>query len=237
MDRATLNQQQLFSMWFLPLILFVSSFYVLDYLKLSNTLELFLFHLEGNQWQLRHNWFLEKGIHEGGRELVGMMAIVLIIITTNSWLNPKYEPYKKPLSYLLLSVSISLLFVSILKQSTHLSCPWDFAVFGGKERLTPIYQSIFGNGSGQCFPSGHASAGYAWISLYFFFKEIRPQWRYQGLCFSLFLGLTFGIAQQLRGAHFLSHDITTLIICWYSALTLYVVFYKRDLIRPISMSK
>lgn len=28
------------------------------------------------------------------------------------------------------------------------------------------------------------------------------------------LGLTFGITQQLRGAHFLSHDLWSAALCW-----------------------
>jgi membrane-associated PAP2 superfamily phosphatase len=42
------------------------------------------------------------------------------------------------------------------------------------------------------------------------------------LSVGLGLGLLFGFAQQLRGAHFLSHDLWTLGIAWSAALTLYL---------------
>jgi membrane-associated PAP2 superfamily phosphatase len=35
---------------------------------------------------------------------------------------------------------------------------------------------------------------------------------------ALGIGLLFGIAQQVRGAHMLSHDLFTLAICWSSCL-------------------
>ena len=31
-------------------------------------------------------------------------------------------------------------------------------------------------------------------------------------------GTGFGVAQQLRGAHFLSHDLWTAAICWFTAV-------------------
>ena len=77
----------------------------------------------------------------------------------------------------------------------------------------------------MCFPAGHASAGYAWVALYFFFLATRPAWRWRGLAIGLATGAVFGISQQLRGAHFLSHDIFAMIICWGVALGSYYMLY------------
>ena len=35
--------------------------------------------------------------------------------------------------------------------------------------------------------------------------------------------MMFGIAQQLRGAHFLSHDLWALMLCWLVALAMHRV--------------
>jgi membrane-associated PAP2 superfamily phosphatase len=43
------------------------------------------------------------------------------------------------------------------------------------------------------------------------------------------LGLLFGFSQQLRGAHFLSHDLWTLAICWGTALGLFLWFRRHPL--------
>lgn len=74
-----------------------------------------------------------------------------------------------------------------------------------------------------CFPAGHASAGYAWLCLYYFALLWRPSWRWAGLWIGLGAGLVFGISQQLRGAHFLSHDVATALICWLLSLGLYLI--------------
>jgi len=103
-----------------------------------------------------------------------------------------------------------------------MDCPWDLLRYGGGK----VYYGLFtrrppGMGSAGCFPAGHASAGYAWVALYFFFLHARPRLRWWGLATGLLAGLVFGIAQQLRGAHFLSHDVWALMVCWLVALALY----------------
>jgi len=37
----------------------------------------------------------------------------------------------------------------------------------------------------------------------------------------------FGVSQQLRGAHFASHDVWTLTICWIVALLLHRAMFAR----------
>lgn len=49
-------------------------------------------------------------------------------------------------------------------------------------------------------------------------------WRWLGLMIGLVAGLIFGISQQLRGAHFLSHDLWSLTICWLVALGFFYLF-------------
>jgi len=44
------------------------------------------------------------------------------------------------------------------------------------------------------------------------------------LLFGMALGLIYGIAQQLRGAHFLSHDLSTLAVCWFVPMLIYPIF-------------
>ena len=112
--------------------------------------------------------------------------------------------------------------VAAMKRGTHMDCPWDLLRYGGEK----AYYGLFtrrppGLGGAGCFPAGHASAGYAWVALYFFLLATRPRWRWWGLGLPLASGLVFGIAQQLRGAHFLSHDVWSLMLCWLVALSLY----------------
>lgn len=110
--------------------------------------------------------------------------------------------------------------------------PWDLLRYGGRQPFIGLFTlRPEGMPAQACFPAGHASAGYAWLCLYFFALLWRPSWRWTGLWIGLGTGLVFGISQQLRGAHFLSHDIATALICWLLSLGLYVLIH-RQLDRP-----
>ncbi|WP_460712534.1 phosphatase PAP2 family protein [Lysobacter terrae] len=178
-----------------------------------------LYALEGHAWSLRHAWLTQNVIHQFGRDLsIGAWLTVLA-----AWLVARFrrsaQSLRRPLLYLLVAVAASTLLVSWVKSWSNVDCPWDLARYGG----TRVYFGLFeaksaGLARGMCFPAGHASGGYAWLALYFFLAMVRPQWRWWGLAVGLGVGLLFGIAQQLRGAHFLSHDIAAAAICWTCAV-------------------
>jgi membrane-associated PAP2 superfamily phosphatase len=49
--------------------------------------------------------------------------------------------------------------------------------------------------------------------------------RHAALGFAVALEMLFGFShQQLRGAHFMSHDVWTAAICWFTALALFVLW-------------
>ena len=50
-----------------------------------------------------------------------------------------------------------------------------------------------------------------------------------GLAAGVLLGLTFGVAQQARGAHFASHDLSSAFLAWIIPLTLYVFVFRTRL--------
>lgn len=174
-----------------------------------------IYAMEGYQWSLQQHWLTENILHRGARQLNYVCCAVVLIATVVA--NVKRATYKQ-LADSLLALSLALLsafvLVAYLKAITNIACPWDLAVFGGTEPYIHLLQKrpsyLRYN---QCFPAGHASVGYAWVALYYFFRQVKPGWRFAGLATGLICGLVLGIAQQLRGAHFLSHDITTLVLC------------------------
>jgi membrane-associated PAP2 superfamily phosphatase len=72
-------------------------------------------------------------------------------------------------------------------------------------------------GPGHCFPAGHASAAFAFVSGYFVLRSVSPAQARGWLVGSLLAGLLLGAAQQLRGAHFMSHTLWTGWFCWTTA--------------------
>ena len=48
------------------------------------------------------------------------------------------------------------------------------------------------------------------------------------------VGFTFAFGQEARGAHFISHDLWTLSLCWFGALGLFVLFQPDCWARTVS---
>jgi membrane-associated PAP2 superfamily phosphatase len=174
-----------------------------------------LYGLQGGEWGLKDHFLLQDWLHHGGRTLSQWMGGVVILLLLASLLPTPLRPWRRPLLFLFLAVAGSALTVSILKHLVSMECPWDLTRYGGEWPFVGLFAwRPSGMPDTACFPAGHASAGYAWLALYFFLSATLPRLRWLGLAMGLVLGLAFSITQQLRGAHFLSHDLWTLMLCW-----------------------
>jgi len=174
-----------------------------------------VYRWEGGRWALRDAWWTSALLHEGGRRL----SILCWIGVCAAWVcaarGATCAAWRQPLGYLLVAVLTSTLLVSTVKHASGIDCPWDLQRYGGT-RPEGLWFGVLSAGDaarGACFPAGHASAGYAWVAAWFAFAPLRPAWRIPALGLALAAGAAFGIAQQLRGAHFLSHDLGTLALC------------------------
>ncbi|MGV7194855.1 phosphatase PAP2 family protein [Xanthomonas axonopodis] len=186
-----------------------------------------LYRLEGGHWLLKDHWFTSGVIHRVGKGLSTTVGVSVLVLAGVAWCRPRLKGLRWPLTYLAASVALSTSLVSLLKSWTAMDCPWDLSRYGGTHAMIGLFESRNGIAASGCFPAGHASAGYAWVALYFCALALRPAWRFAGLFAGLAAGLIFGVAQQLRGAHFLSHDVWSLAVCWVSALALYGVMLQR----------
>lgn len=121
--------------------------------------------------------------------------------------------------WLLLATAGAMLLVSALKYSSASSCPWDLQAFGGAARYVSHWRwNEADGGPGRCFPAGHASAAFGFVSGYFVLRARRPAAARAWLATALAAGLAFGLVQQWRGAHFASHTLWTGWLCWTFAL-------------------
>ncbi|MFB2651189.1 phosphatase PAP2 family protein [Shewanella seohaensis] len=189
-----------------------------------------LFHWQGgvDSWPLRGHWLTENLLHVTGRNLVILLAVVVVSCIGLSFRIDKLRPYRKGFIYLFCSVLASVVLVRLGKSLTHMTCPWDVLEFGGRMMHSSLFARLpEGAEFGQCFPGGHSSGGFAWVASYYVLKEYRPAYAKAGLIFGIVLGAVFGFAQELRGAHFLSHDLWSLAIAWTSASLLYYGFFLR----------
>jgi len=194
----------------------------------------YLYRMEGTSWLLKDSFLIEIIIHHGGKYLSISIYLLLVLLYVLCQLKKIQLPiriknrlsqlfvYQRGLAYLALSTLLAALMVSLLKAITQIDCPWSIAGLGGEEVYQPWLNIIFiRHHGGHCFPAGHASAAYAFFSLYFFSYHFFPKQSVRILLIVLCWGIIFGFAQQLRGAHFISHDISSAFICWLINLFCY----------------
>lgn len=177
-----------------------------------------IYRWEGGHWALRDAWWTSRLLHDGGRLLTVLAwtvcAGVMIVDARRRVLSMHA---RAALRYLVAAVALCAVLVATLKRVSGIDCPWDLLRYGGVHDASTALA-----GAGTCFPAGHAGAGYAWIALYFALAHAAPRWRWRGLWGGLALGGVFGVTQQLRGAHFLSHDVAALLLCIGVAMALSV---------------
>ncbi len=207
-----------------PTALFLLGFYGL-YIQHGDWIVARLFYeWEGHRWALNQNWLIGGWLHNGARKLnSALMFSVVIFYVYRKFFKPLAAQRMRALSVLLVSVLLSVLIVSLCKHLLLSQCPWDLQQFGGHWPFVSLFETKpYDMTLSQCFPAGHASIGYAWIALYFYWLPVSPRKAKVGLGIGLLAGFTLGLAQQFRGAHFLSHDLTTAWLCWLIACSVYI---------------
>ena len=120
-----------------------------------------------------------------------------------------------------LSIAGGALAITVLKRLNHTSCPWDLAEFGGVARhVSHWLWGVRDGGAGHCFPAGHASTAFAYLAGWFVLRHGAPRVAGRWLLAALLAGMVLGLAQQMRGAHYMSHTLWTGWICWAWGLAL-----------------
>lgn len=172
---------------------------------------------DGTGFALRDNWTLGVLLHDGMRRAAFAAALWLAVgiwWPTGVLRRLSTRARVQWLASLLLGVAL----VNVLKYASRSSCPWDLAEFGGAAAYLSHWSwGLADGGPGRCFPAGHASAGFAFAGGFFALRPVAPRAALACLAAVALGGLVLGVAQQLRGAHFMSHTLWTAWVCWVTA--------------------
>lgn len=185
---------------------------------------------ETQTFPLKDDFFVAGVMHSFGRDVVVYVMSAILLVFAGSFAVSRLRAYRKGAGYMLLAGLTGPAIVSVLKSSTHIYSPWDLALFGSERPYIRLFDRVPpGSPIGHAFPGGHSSGGFAFLTLYFLLGHYRPQYRYVGLGIGLLVGGAFGLAQEVRGAHFLSHDLFSAAICWCVALAVFRLMFRKEM--------
>jgi membrane-associated PAP2 superfamily phosphatase len=160
----------------------------------------------------RHAWSAETVLHDGGRWFAAAILAALVIDAVWTLLP---GPRRRERILAVGLTLVGLVAVPALKRGSASSCPWDLIPFGGTAPYVPHWLlGVLDGGPGHCFPSGHATSAFAFFAVYFFWRGSRPRAARRWAVGVLAAGLLFGVAQTVRGAHFVSHTLWSGWLCW-----------------------
>jgi len=170
-----------------------------------------------------HQWFLDKHaepfhfiFYSGIKKLLILIAVILLIVLVFFKKHPKIQPYTKGLFIILLSAIFVPLITGGLKKYTNMPCPKHEIHYGGKYPHTTVWEqyeapyNTFKNI--RCWPAGHASGGFALMSLFFLFRRKRN--KILALSTAIIAGWSMGTYKMFIGDHFFSHTLITMLLAW-----------------------
>jgi len=187
-----------------------------------------LFYSPQTGWSFQNNFWIQNVLHKGGVKLVilGMIFFIIQLIQTfkKEKISKKFIFY----SYSFLVAFISVLFVSFLKKKTTFPCPWSLSNFGGDIIHNPNWLELFSSAlpARNCFPGGHSSGALAFLGIIYAYKFVYGSYPLRPVLIFFGISFSFGLTQQIRGAHFLSHDLASLAVVILVSWCMWWCFYK-----------
>lgn len=169
-----------------------------------------------------HKWILDWALqpyrfifYDGAKRFLILFAVSLLIFSLLFRKKAIVQRHKRGIIIILLSAIFVPFLIGLLKSNTNMPCPKNEIHYGGVYPRTAVwekYPSDFVKPHIKCWPAGHASGGFALLSLFFLFQKRKN--RFIGLGIGLFAGWSTGLYKMIIGDHFLSHTVITMIMAW-----------------------
>ena len=175
------------------------------------------YNFELQQWILDRDDKITKFIFYDGIKKLFIIFIILLLAGLLLFRNSRLiQTYKYGLWIVCISAFLVPLSIGSLKTITNIPCPKNITHYGGDYPYVTVLEKypkdFHQTGKIKCYPAGHASGGFALLSLLFLFKDRKDKRR--ALVAVMIIGWSMGGYKMLIGDHFLSHTIITMILAW-----------------------
>lgn len=173
--------------------------------------------------QNTHLWMLDKNrtvlkflFYDGIKFAIIIFSVALLFILILGYKKPLIKQHRRALIIVIASAIFVPLLVGSLKDVTNMPCPKNLKRFGGDHPDTCVWEKynseVCKMAKIKCWPAGHASGGFALLSLVYLFSSLRG--KIIAVVVAISIGWSMGIYKMLIGDHFLSHTVITMIMAW-----------------------
>jgi membrane-associated PAP2 superfamily phosphatase len=184
---------------------------------------------KAGNFPLHYNAAFEIVTHLWAKYLVVLAGCAVVVAYLLTFVLSSLRHQRRLLLFLSLALTLAPAAVSALKAGSPRHCPYDLVEYGGFAARVELFDPAPPDQiPGHCFPSGHASAGFCLLAFYFAGLSLgKRRLALYGLWGGLTAGMLFGMARVAQGAHFLSHNLWSALVCWLIILALYVAIMNR----------
>jgi len=211
------------------LLLAATSLLIVEQFRIDQWVSNLFFDPVLGRFPLRDDWFLEKVMHIGVKNAVVGVGLLVLAAWIASFRLKRLAKWRPLLQFLFVAMVLSSSAVSLIKSASGKHCPYDLEQYGGTVPLVGLLEGLpQGVKPGKCWPGGHASAGFCLLAFYFAALKVgRRGMAASLLAGSLLLGFVLGMGRVAQGAHFVSHNLWSALICWLVILALYEFLLRR----------
>lgn len=179
------------------------------------------YNIETHQWILdTNNTVLKFVFYDGIKRLLIVIAVLFLFVLILGWKKQWMRAYRRGLIIVVLSSIAVPLVVGSLKAVSNMPCPKSLDIFNGTYPHTCVWEKYATKDchleKQKCWPAGHASGGFALLSLIFLFHSRKN--KIAAGSAAIVIGGSMGSYKMLIGDHFLSHTVITMIVAWLLVL-------------------
>lgn len=229
MTVSWLPQPTLKTLWSLWLLMAMAILWLANGTQIDLLLADQQFDFGQHAFTRKHVFFYEVVMHEYAKQLFTVIWLGLALL---AWLPKRVlgdkvsSATRYKLRWVVAIALINALVVSGLKHQMPHACPWDIARYGGQLAWVPTFSPHPAQEAGHCFPAGHTTSALWLAALSLLWLPQAPRKALWVAIAGLTAGFMLGWAQQMRGAHFLSHTLSSLwLMCGW---LLFVVTFSKS---------
>jgi len=217
---------------FVAFVALAAVFAVFEFTELDLALQDRLFDFATGTWIVDAKDPVGRALFYNGPKyaiIATALAVLVLSLGPSRW-REKARVGRPGLFVALLTLITVPVLVGASKANTNVFCPSEIRRYGGDVPYVKVLERFPADDrparKGRCFPAGHSSGGFALIGL-LWLRRSRA-WRNGIIALTMATGWWMGGYQMLKGAHYLSHTLVTMVFAIFVLLIWRCVIPERS---------